>query len=204
MTYVRVNRLSLDFGRPLFKDLSFELKPGVISQLAGPNGCGKSSVMRCLTKQLACERGEIFLQVEEQDMFYLPQQVQSSFHIPLTLKDVIELFNPEVSATEILTFGLLEKEQLALVWQRSSGGEKMRTLLSAAFSRRPKVLLLDEPTNHLDMETANALATALCNYMSQNEQPAVLVVSHDSFFLRTLSDCGYAPEIIHIEEADLA
>ena len=173
-------------SRALFEQLSFEIGQGSISQITGANGSGKTTLLRCLTGSHPIEMGEICINLNMDDVFYLTQQVSSQFHMPITIQNVLEIFGIGLSLTELEQYDLLSDQHLNLLWQKASGGEKMKALLTAAFLSKPKLLLLDEPTNHLDLETVELFAAALHLFLEKNPKSALIFISHDQPFVEKL------------------
>ncbi|MNT42241.1 putative ABC transporter ATP-binding protein [compost metagenome] len=67
---------------------------------------------------------------------------------------------------------------LSKLWNTASGGERQKVLLSALLAKKPKILILDEPFNHVDRDSALQLEESLQNYLQENPQSAMIMVSH--------------------------
>ena len=192
-------------GAPLFEGLSLTLNPGDRAGLVGPNGTGKSTLLRLLAGLEPADRGSLFVSAT---VGYLPQEAPAG---DATLDDVLHAALGE--AGEALRAlqqpgdldayaSALETAEATGAWAaearaddvrrrlgidqldadrslaRLSGGEQARALLAATLLEDPGVLLLDEPTNHLDAAGLAWLEEFLAGFGG-----AVLVVSHDRRFL---------------------
>lgn len=188
MTYIEAKNITVKTGptKALFDQISFKIEQSSITQITGANGSGKTTLLRCLTGSHPFEMGEVQFHVNMDDVFYLTQQISSQFHIPMTIKNVLEIFGNGSKLNELEQYHLLSDHHLNLLWQKASGGEKMKTLLSAAFLCKPKLLLLDEPTNHLDSETVELFAAALNYFLEENPKSALIFISHDHLFVEKL------------------
>ena len=164
-------------GRPLVAGLAYDLMPGGIVAIAGPNGTGKSTLLKIIMGELKAARGSVTF--ANKSVGYLSQLHNREFHIPLSLADVLSLgvpgrFNP-AAATAL---GLLAAEELDLAWNTASGGERQKTLLTQVLMTQPQVLILDEPMNHLDNVTRGKLYAVLRDFVA-NGKRAILMVCHE-------------------------
>ena len=154
-------------GRVLATGLNFELKPGQILFVLGPNGSGKSTLINLILGFCKPLSGNLAVEVPRSRVSHVPQLQNMEFHIPLTLRDVLNIASGESPDAQILGWGLLEKEQLDLLWSTASGGERQKTLMTRALIGEPQLLILDEPFNHLDEVTHAQIFKVIqitCNY----------------------------------------
>lgn len=179
-----VKGLTMGFGTNiLFRDLSFLIKKHDRVFFAGPNGCGKSTLIKLLLGQLEPLAGEIEFGYNVTIGYY--DQENQNLSDDNTVLD--ELWNayPHLTQTEIRnTLALfrfvgedIEKEVRIL-----SGGERARLTLAKLILSKMNVLILDEPTNHLDIGSREALEDALTQF-----EGTILAVSHDRYFTRKLA-----------------
>ena len=168
---------------PLFRGLNFTVKRGDRVLMIGPNGCGKSTLVKVLLGRLAPVRGvvEAGYHVE---VGYYDQENQN-----LTPENTVldELWNayPTKTETEIRSaLGLFRFTGDAVFRTVSvlSGGERARLTLAKLMLSRMNLLLLDEPTNHLDMDSREALEAALEQF-----EGTILMVSHDRYLVEKLA-----------------
>ncbi len=181
---LEVKHLTMAFGaNTLFSDLSFLVKKRERVFLCGPNGCGKSTLIKLLLGQLAPTAGEIELGYNVTIGYY--DQENQNLDENSTVLD--ELWNayPDLTQTEIRnTLALfqfrgddIEKEVRVL-----SGGERARLTLAKLILSKMNLLILDEPTNHLDIGSREALENALNAF-----DGTIIAVSHDRYFTRKLA-----------------
>lgn len=167
-------------GRILGEPLHTKLFPGQLLLVQGPNGSGKTTLLRALLGNIKPKRGKIYWSPEVRRTSYLAQVPESDFHIPITLADVLAISTDStLDLPTISSFGLLDENHLGLAWNRASGGERKRALLTRIFINDPSVLILDEPFNHLDESSRWAIGRSLNFYLSAKPSRAAIVVSHE-------------------------
>ncbi len=176
----------LSFGytdRALFRNVNFAVKRGERVLVIGPNGCGKSTLIKLLLGRFAPTRGAIEAGYHV-EVGYYDQENQN-----LTPQNTVldELWNayPAKTETEIRSvLGLFRFTGDAVFRTVSvlSGGERARLTLAKLMLSRMNFLLLDEPTNHLDMDSREALETALEAF-----DGTILMVSHDRYLIEKLA-----------------
>jgi ATPase subunit of ABC transporter with duplicated ATPase domains len=197
----------LGYGVPrgpwLAREVSFRLESGQTLLVTGPNGSGKSTLLRVILGHHRAREGKLRIGVPPGRIGILPQLQNTAFHLPLTLGDVLRIarrgrFDQEAA----LAIGLLEREQLGLAWNTSSGGERKRTLLTRILLQSPELLLLDEPLNHLDRASHERVRQALNRYLSGGEgkKRAIVLVSHDPWTEAQRADAN----VVHLEIAGRA
>lgn len=190
-------------GRVLGRDLNFSLLPGELLVLSGPNGSGKSTLLSILLGDLRPLSGQLATRVLRSRLAVIPQLQNIEFHLPVTLRDVLEVSRPlglDESAVEAI--GLLKKEQLDLAWNTSSGGERQRTLMTRALLQDPQLLILDEPFNHLDTASQTKILETLAAFLhKQTDHPrAAVLVSHVA--LSELERLGVTVKHVRLTKAD--
>ena len=176
--------LTMGFGSNiLFRNLNFLVKKRDRLFISGPNGCGKSTLIKLLLGQLEAISGEIEFGYNVTVGYY--DQENQNLDDNNTVLD--ELWNayPNLTQTEIRnTLALflfrgddIEKEVAVL-----SGGERARLTLAKLILSKMNLLILDEPTNHLDIESREALENALLSF-----DGTIIAVSHDRYFTKRLA-----------------
>lgn len=190
MSLLTAESLSFGFGqRRLVDNLSFKLAPQELLLVSGPNGAGKSSLLQVVLGFPPAQvfSGKLELLVTSSEIAWIPQMENPEFHLPLTLRDVLDIsVNRRLELKEVLDFGLLREEHLKHSWNQASGGERKRTLITRALLHHPRLLLLDEPLNHLDVESRTVVTQGLSKYLASG-RGAAIVVSHDALSGQELS-----------------
>ena len=183
-----VENLSLGFdGKPLFRGVNLEIHRGERVFLIGPNGCGKTSLLKTLLSVYRPDAGEIRFGAGIDVGYY--DQIQSGLHPEKTVLDEIWDSYPKMSRTEIrgaLAVFLFRGDDVFKSVKALSGGERARVLLLRLMLSRANFLLLDEPTNHLDIGSCEALEAALQGY-----EGTLLIVSHDRYLINKIADRVY-------------
>ncbi|SKA66660.1 ATP-binding cassette domain-containing protein [Desulfobaculum bizertense] len=187
-TPLAVLNLSLSYGNGprLWNDISFNVYDGQKIALAGPNGCGKSSLLKCIMGQLQPDTGRIEIGTNMVIGYYSQHQADTLQLDKSVIFEIHRLSDPRTSEEElrsVLGLFMLGEE----FWERRvselSGGEKNRLILATLFLKRANFLILDEPTNHLDLESREALIQALQDYTG-----TILMVAHDRHLLSEVAE----------------
>ena len=183
---LEVEGLSKSFGElTLFKNLSLLVEVGERIAVIGPNGIGKSTLLRCLVHDLEPEQGHVKIS-ENANVGYFAQDHAADFANDMTLFDWMSLWkkpgDDEQAVRGVLGRLLFSQDDINKSVKVISGGEQGRMLFGKLLQQRPNIMVMDEPTNHLDMESIEALNLALENY------PGTLIfVSHDREFVSSLA-----------------
>ena len=175
-------------GRQLIKDLNLELSPGEMVGMTGPNGVGKTTLIRMITGEETPDSGKIELG-ETVKMTYV-DQTREELNSENTVydeisegRDVIMVGKREYHIREYLSgFQFKGSDQQTPVG-KLSGGERNRLLLAKTLRQGANLLLLDEPTNDLDLTTLRVLEEALETFAG-----SAIIISHDRFFLDRLAN----------------
>jgi ATPase subunit of ABC transporter with duplicated ATPase domains len=172
-------------GTPLFGDLNLLVDVGERIAVIGPNGIGKSTLLRTLVGEFAPAGGRVKMS-ENASLGYYAQDHAADFADDVNLYDWMSRWarpsDDEQAIRAVLGRMLFSRDESAKSVKALSGGEQGRMLFGRLMLQRPNVMLLDEPTNHLDMESIEALNLALENY------PGTLIfVSHDREFVASLA-----------------
>ncbi|OHX37086.1 ABC-F family ATPase [Methylomonas sp. LWB] len=183
---VEVENLGKGYGeRPLFENLNLMIAAGERVAVIGPNGIGKSTLLKTLVGELAPDHGEVKW-AENADVGYFAQDHAEDFAEDLTLINWMGQWRKESDDDQVIrgTLGrlLFSQDEINKSVKVLSGGEQGRMLFGKLILQKNNVLVLDEPTNHLDMESIESLNIALENY------PGTLIfVSHDREFVSSLA-----------------
>lgn len=177
-------KFSYDKINELLKGVSLNIYKNDRIAVIGPNGRGKSTLLKILTEKLLPQSGEI-KKHNNLKIGYYAQTNNTDLHDEHTVEDEISLENPEndnQTVRGICGAMLFEQDDALKKIKILSGGEKSRVLLGKILAKPVNLLILDEPTNHLDMEACDALLAALDNF-----EGAVIIVTHNEMFLNMLA-----------------
>ncbi len=178
-----VKSLSKSFGdKKLFSDVDFQINKNDRAFLLGPNGCGKTTLLRIIKNELRADSGTVRLGANVKIGYF--DQTLSGLHNEKTALDEIWDLHRSMDTTEVrsaLAVFLFRGEDVYKNVGDLSGGEKARLALLKLVLSGANLLLLDEPTNHLDINSREALETALDSYGG-----TILAVSHDRYFINKL------------------
>ena len=169
----------------IFKDLNLTVKAGERIAVIGPNGIGKSTLLRCLMGNVIPESGEIKWS-ENAEIGYFAQDHSEEFNMDLSIIDWMNQWKPEGHEEQVLrsTLGrmLFSQDETDKPVNVLSGGEQGRMLFGKMILQKPNVLIMDEPTNHMDMESIESL-----NYALENYPGTIILVSHDREFVSSVA-----------------
>jgi ATPase subunit of ABC transporter with duplicated ATPase domains len=170
---------------PLLKNLNLSVEVGERVAVIGPNGIGKTTLLRALVGELAPERGTIKWS-ENAKFGYYAQDHAADFATDMSLLDWMNQWkkpsDDEQAIRAVLGRLLFSQDEIKKSTKALSGGEQGRMLFGKLMLQQPNVLIMDEPTNHLDMESIESLNNALEKY------PGTLIfVSHDREFVSSLA-----------------
>ncbi len=186
-----VAKLSHCFAKlTLFQDLEFQILRGDKVGIIGPNGTGKTTLLRILSREIVPSQGSI-TQGHNTDLGYYDQSL-SLVNDNNTVLGELRALDPLASDGDLRSllaaFGFGE-DMIDQPVRSLSGGERARLSLLHLIFERHNTILLDEPTNHLDTDSREALEEALVHY------PGTLIcVSHDRYFLNRICDRIFAFE----------
>jgi len=172
-------------GKPLFKELSFDIKRGERWAILGPNGCGKTTLLKCLLQQLQPDTGRA-IQGQGLNIGYFDQQLHvlddSMMVVDAIRPKSKKIFEEPARRNLLGAFGLTGDQQLQKV-SSLSGGQRCRAALALLSAEDANVLILDEPTNHLDLWARAGLEKAIRDF-----EGTVIFISHDRYFVDRVAD----------------
>ena len=168
--------------RHLFSHLNMDIKRGERVCIVGPNGVGKTTLLRMIMGELKPTEGRIKLGVNVAFGYY--DQGQQMLHDDLNvieeLRDSYHLYS-DTELRNILGRFLFRGEDVFLKVGSLSGGEKARLTLAKLMMSGANTLILDEPTNHMDIESREVFEEALMDFEGTS-----VIVSHDRYFLEKI------------------
>lgn len=188
-TLVRFDRVTLGYGRqPVLSDISFEIPEGDFLGLVGPNGSGKTTILRAILGTLDPLSGTV-TRAPDLRFGYVPQRDQVDYGFPLKVVDVVLMGRYDrigigrrpskedrrlaCAALDHVGIEALAEHPLSAL----SGGQKQRTLIARALVGKPNVLVLDEPTNGMDLVSTTQIL-GLVRELHERDRLTVLMVSH--------------------------
>ncbi|RZI50651.1 ABC transporter ATP-binding protein [Aeribacillus pallidus] len=175
--------LSYDQNTPIVKNINFSINRKDSIALIGPNGVGKSTLLKTIINRLKPLSGKIQFGSNVQIGYYDQEQADLS-----SSKRVLdELWDdyPEKTEKEIRTVlgnFLFSGDEVLKTVSSLSGGEKARLALAKLMLKKANFLIMDEPTNHLDLDSKEVLENALINFPG-----TILFVSHDRYFINKIA-----------------
>jgi ATP-binding cassette subfamily F protein uup len=185
---IEASEVTKRFGeRPIVRDFSTRIMRGDRVGIVGPNGCGKTTLLRLLTGQLAPDAGTVRLGANLSISFI--DQRREALDLDATPwetlcpagGDHVSVQGRSQHVIGYLRDFLFRPEQARTAIRALSGGERNRLLLAQQLARPANLLVLDEPTNDLDMDTLDLLQEVLVEFAG-----TLLLVSHDRDFLDRL------------------
>lgn len=183
---IEAEKISYGYVQPIIKNFTTTILRGDKIGIIGPNGCGKTTLLRLLLGDLIPQTGVIKIGTQLQVAYF--DQLRNQFDEEKTLRENIALGSDYVTingkARHIISYlqdFLFSPERALSPVNQLSGGERNRLLLAKMFTKPSNVLVLDEPTNDLDIETLELLETLLVDYPG-----TILLVSHDRTFLNNI------------------
>lgn len=192
-------------GQKALQDINLAIYPNSITTIVGPNGGGKSTLLKVLLKLLPPDQGEVSHQ-KNLKIGYVPQKLHIDSSIPITVSHFLGLkphTNPKMIKEALSVFSISHLAGNSM--QKLSGGELQRVLLARAILDRPQLLVLDEPMQGVDIIGQTELYQLL-NKTRSLLNCAILMVSHDLNIVMANTDevlcinkhicCAGTPEII--------
>ncbi|MEA2085284.1 MAG: ABC transporter ATP-binding protein [Thermodesulfobacteriota bacterium] len=182
--------------RPVLEDVNLTIKRGEFASIVGPNGGGKTTLLKLLLGLYKPDSGEILVlgRTPTKSRFrigYMPQHTNLDMYFPVTVMDVVLMGRLGLSLggryskkdREAAGTALSEVEMSGAanrIFSELSGGQRQRVLIARALCSEPELLLLDEPTSNVDSEIEEAFFEILTEL---NQRMTILMVSHDVGFV---------------------
>lgn len=177
----------LTIGYPdktMVNNISFQVNKGDRIAIIGPNGIGKSTLLKTIMKKLAIKSGSIKYGASL-DIGYYDQELQGLDYKKTVIDTILDRHKsmPEKDVRSILASFLFTAKDIDKVVGQLSGGQRARLTLTVLALEHDNFLIMDEPTNHLDIEAKEVLEQALSKF-----DGTLLFVSHDRYFINQLAN----------------
>lgn len=176
---LRIKDIGIGYEKPLNEGISFNVDKGDRIAVIGPNGIGKSTLVKTIAKHLPKHGGEIIYGTNVSIGYY--DQKQAEFTSGRTVLEELWHEYPHMKESDVravLGRFLFTQDEVLKHINDLSGGEKARIQLAKLMLERNNLLILDEPTNHLDIDSKEVLENALKDYPG-----TIIFVSHDRYFI---------------------
>ncbi|KAF0816261.1 Bis-ABC ATPase YheS [Bacillus sp. ZZV12-4809] len=180
---LNIYSLAIGYKEIVSENISMRLARGDSIALVGPNGIGKSTLLKTIIKKIPSFTGEIQYGSNVTIGYYDQEQAEltSNKRVLNELWDEYPL-KPEKEIRTILGNFLFSGDDVLKTVSTLSGGEKARLALAKLMMQKANFLILDEPTNHLDLDSKEILENALIDYPG-----TILFVSHDRYFINRIT-----------------
>ncbi|MBT2690931.1 ABC-F family ATP-binding cassette domain-containing protein [Bacillus sp. ISL-47] len=180
---LNIKSLAVGYEDKVSENISFRLARGDSIALVGPNGIGKSTLLKTIVKKISALSGDIQYGSNVTIGYYDQEQAEltSNKRVLNELWDEYPL-KPEKEIRTILGNFLFSGDDVLKTVSTLSGGEKARLALAKLMMQKANFLILDEPTNHLDLDSKEILENALIDYPG-----TILFVSHDRYFINRIT-----------------
>ena len=185
---IELENISKSYDKKLIQDFTYIFLPKDRVGIVGPNGCGKTTLMKIINQKIAPDSGSIKIGSTIKIGYFSQENeyMDTSLKVIDYIKETAEFLQTSdglISASKMLERFLFDSTLQYQFIHRLSGGEKRRLYLLKILMDAPNVLVLDEPTNDLDIQTLNILEDYLDRFLG-----IVITVSHDRYFLDRVVD----------------
>jgi zinc transport system ATP-binding protein len=187
---LKLEQVTFAYGHapPVLRDVYLDVERGEFVAIAGPNGGGKTTLVRLVVGLEQPTSGRVELMVGK--VGYLPQRTQAGIDAPVTVRELVttgrasrtRLLGPLTAADRVSVQEAIDRVGLSPHADRRlttlSGGQQQRAFIAKALAADPELLVLDEPTTGVDVEAQDAIAALLQRLRSELEM-TILYVSHE-------------------------
>ncbi len=202
MTILSIKNLSYSYSKEnVLEDINLEVKKGDFLSIIGPNGGGKSTLLKLILGLLKPQQGEIIL--NENRIGYVPQNTNININFPIKVWEVVSLGYKPSSKVKEQVQKVLEQVSMSGFYDKKisqlSGGQRQRVFIARALFNSPKLLILDEPTSSLDPKSSKNIYELL---KELNHDKTIIVVSHDlSVIAKYASKIAYINKTVFLHDS---
>lgn len=205
-TLIETKELSFAYQNDyVLKNINFQLQEKDFLAIIGPNGGGKTTLVKLLLGLLKPNKGEIIYNQDYQNLIgYVPQDTSINSDFPIQVIDVVRMgflkpslfgFRANKEQTQ-QAMQILERLEVAHLAKKKigelSGGQRQRVLIARALCGNPKIIVLDEPTSNIDSKTQKEIYDLLKQF---NKFHTIIVISHDISVL-----LGFASKVLFVNK----
>ena len=186
---IEFKSLSKKFGNhTVVEGISFKLNKGEITTLIGQNGVGKTTLAKIILGLESYDSGELII-AKDLRIGYVPQSLDLSFAIPMTVKGLLEILSHHKTISEdfalsyFVDFDEIKNKDISEI----SGGQLQKILLAGTIISKPDLIILDEPTQYLDVVSQQEFYKMLAE-LKNKFGITIFMISHDLFTVMKNSD----------------
>lgn len=186
-TIIQIQNLDYYYGKSIIlQNIDLEVVAGEIVTIIGPNGSGKTSLLRILAGIIKVKQGS-YIKKKDLVISYMPQNLKFDPVLPLTIKSFLSLGNASKQEidkvmTDLDMTHLLQKQVYEI-----SGGELQRVLLANCLLTKPDVMILDEPVSNMDIKSTTSFYN-LISKVRQSINCSIVMASHDLYVVMKKTD----------------
>lgn len=203
-TLFEIKNLSFAYQKDIvLRDINFSFCEGDFWAMIGPNGGGKTTLVKIILGLLKARSGAVDFRVDRARIGYVPQITNYNMDFPIRVREVVAMgalkpkifghkLNLQSNIMQILEYLNLSHLANAPLFSLS-GGERQKVLIARALINQPKLLILDEPTSNIDVSAQEGIYKMLCQLNTQGL--SILAISHDIALL-----LGCANKVLYVNE----
>lgn len=205
MNIINIENLSFKYkANYILEDINLSVNSDDFLVIIGPNGGGKSTLLKLILGLLKVQKGKIENRLKKEQLGYVPQNTNLNINFPITVLEVVLLgtlgaknrFFSYTKEQKNRAYEALKQVNMSEYANQKikdlSGGQRQRVFIARALAQEPKVLLLDEPTASIDVKGQKQIYDLL---KKLNENICIVVVSHDISVM-----LNYAKKVAHINK----
>lgn len=205
MELINISNLSFKYQKtPILENINLSIKSDDFLAIIGPNGGGKSTLLKLILGLLEPQSGTIVKNIKTSEMGYVPQNTNLNMDFPITAFEIVLMGHISSKkkffgySKEDIDCAKVSLSQVGMSEYANSkigdlsGGQRQRVFIARALCSKPKIMLLDEPTASIDVKGQQEIYDLL---KELNKQMCVVVVSHDISVL-----LNYAKNVAHINK----